>query len=89
MAGTYRSRGKIHQSRTGKTKVKGQKTWGKPSKKKLVKAAKTISEGGLNTPEDTLGTAHSQAIETGNRLRAVAQASQPGKAQEIIKRRRV
>ena len=51
--------------------------------------AKAISDGKLNTPEDTLGLAHQQGVETGNMMRAAASAGQPGKAQAIIKNRRV
>jgi hypothetical protein len=51
--------------------------------------AKAISEGKLNAAQDTLGLAHEQGVESGNMMRAAAASGLAGKAQAIIKNRRV
>ncbi len=58
-------------------------------KKKLGKVGKALSEGGLNAPPDTSGEEHAQAVAIGRDIQQRAQASQPGKAQAIIKNRRI
>ena len=63
-------------------------SWGKPSKEKVVGALKSLTEN----PTPSGGEADADTTVTRSQLtslRASNQTSTPGKAQDIIKRRRV
>ncbi len=62
--------------------------FGKPSGKKIGRALQAAGKN-LNVPEDTLSLQHEQAVSAGNQMRAGLQTSRPGRAQEIIKKRRI
>lgn len=66
--------------------AKKKSNWGKPSKDKVVKAVKSAASGGGQ--ETVESGAHDNAVAAGTGRAARAQASQPGKAQAIIKRKR-
>ena len=68
---------------------KKPETKGSARKKRVKKALAGLKDGTLNTPEDTLGQEHAAAVAAGENTRIRSQSGQPGRAQAIIKNRRV
>ena len=64
---------------------RGRKNWSKPSKEKMKKVAKSLKDNPVSTgAEDDGGSTQANL----SALRAKNQTSTPGKARDIIKRRR-
>ena len=85
--GTYRSKGKVHANRSGKTQTKEQKALVAKKKKraKVATAAKGIAEQ-TAAPEDS--TQHDAVVASGAAQAVRNRQSRPGRAQELIKNRR-
>lgn len=86
---TYRSKG-VHTNRKGgKSSRSPVDRDGNPIRKRITKAAKAISDGELNIPQDSMPA---DAQSDADRMAAAQQLAQqgvPGRAQEIIAKRRV
>lgn len=87
-----RAASKVDRMRT--TQAAGKAGKAKANKKKpsrmgrLGKAAASLS-GDLNAPDDSFGQQHQEAVSIGRDVQQKRRASQPGRAQAIIKNRRV
>jgi len=56
---------------------------------RMAKVSKSLKDNQLNTPPDSFGADHKEAVAIGREIQQSARMSQPGMAQAIIKKRRV
>jgi hypothetical protein len=85
---------KARDATAGQRKPIAQKPKKKPSRLRtaagrMAGVGKALQENQLNAPADDFGADHKEAVAIGRQIQQSAQLSKPGRANDIIKRRRV
>ena len=75
--------------KAGKKKAKKKTGKFKTAMGRASEVQKSLKENQLNAPPDNFGADHGEAVAIGREIQQNARRSQPGKAQAIIKNRRV